>query len=127
VSGECQSVVAHGQTDSGGASIAADHVFSPEEYVDATVMDDCSRVEDILRAPGHVDAGNGTGEAEVWQLGQDVLPDGDERPDAPALRHAAARRARTRALARTEVVGLVNSNRTPAGIWMTASSATSES
>ena len=81
---ERQPVVAHGQTDPGGATEATDSVFPAEEHVDASLVDDGSGVEGVLCGPGHVDAGNGAGEADVGQVGQDLLLDRDERPDAPA-------------------------------------------
>ena len=81
---------------------ATDRVLPPEEHVDPSLVDDGTRVEGILRGPGHVDAGDGAGEAGVGQVGQDLLADRGERPEVPAVGHAVASRARTAALARTE-------------------------
>lgn len=99
---ERQPVVAHRQTDPGGAAEAAERVLPPEEHVDASLMDDGSRVEGIFRGPGHIDTGDGAGEVDVGQVGQDLLADRRERSDAPGVGHTAASLARTSALARTE-------------------------
>ena len=52
--GEVEAVVAHGQTDPGDAGEAAAVILAPDEQMDATVVDDRARVEQLLARPRHV-------------------------------------------------------------------------